>query len=132
MESTHMVEESPETCMAEEAQRLMCMFGLSPGGMWHPDTSDGTLTSRAAWFFVGGQLLSPDLKRPRAARPNAGGSTLSSSRMRSSDYQYTHRMSRSRAKPYDKAAAKMAVEEDVKEVPMEVDLARNEAYPICS
>ena len=38
----------------------------------------------------------------------------------------------SRAKPYDKAAAKMAVEEDVKEVPMEVDLARNEAYPICS
>jgi len=45
-----------------------------------------------------------------AARPSAGygGSTLSSSRAaaRSSDYQYTHRMSRARGKPYDKTTPK--------------------------
>jgi len=46
-----------------------------------------------------------------AVRPTAGygrGSTLSSSRAaaRSSDYQYTHRMSRARGKPYDKTTPK--------------------------
>ena len=109
----------------------MSVFGLSPRGMWHPDVSDGM--EAVPWFFDGGALLGPDVKRTRAARPTVGGSTLSSSRAaaRSSDYQYTHRMSRSRAKPYDKAMVKMIVEE-ANPVPMEVDLIRTEAYPICS
>ena len=96
---------------AEEVQRLMSVFGLSPRGIWHPDVSDGM--EEVPWFFTGGELLGPDVKSPRSARPTVGGSTLSSSRAaaRSSDYQYTHRMSRSRAKPYDKTMAKAAVED---------------------
>mgnify|MGYP004179567921 FL=1 len=96
---------------AEEVQRLMSVFGLSPRGIWHPDVSDGM--EAVPWFFTGGQLLGPDVKSPRSTRPTVGGSTLSSSRAvaRSSDYQYTHRMSRSRGKPYDKTMAKMAVED---------------------
>ena len=95
----------------EEVQRLMSVFGLSPRGSWHPDVSDGM--EAVPWFFTGGQLLGPDVKSPRSTRPTVGGSTLSSSRAaaRSSDYQYTHRMSRSRGKPYDKTMAKMAVED---------------------
>lgn len=115
--------------MVEETQRLMCLFGLSPKGMWHPDISDGM--EAVPWFFAGGMLLGPD----PSSRPTrlATGSTLGSSRAaaRSSDYQYTHRMSRSRAKPYDKTTAKTAVDE-APPVPMEVEPARNEAYPICA
>ena len=98
-----------KSMQAEEVQRLMSVFGLSPRGMWHPDVSDGM--EAVPWFFAGSQLLGPDVKR--TARPTVGGSTLSSSRAaaRSSEYQYTHRMSRSRGKPYDKTMAKPAVED---------------------
>lgn len=115
---------------AEEVERLISVFGLSPRGTWHPDVSDGMET--VPWFFTGGQLLGPDAKS--AVRPTAGygrGSTLSSSRAaaRSSDYQYTHRMSRARGKPYDKTTPK-AVEDAKPVVAMEVEPVRTEAYPV--
>ena len=44
---------------ADEVERLMSVFGLSPRGTWHPDVSDGMET--VPWFFTGGQLLGPDV-----------------------------------------------------------------------
>ena len=44
---------------AEEVERLISVFGLSPRGTWHPDVSDGMET--VPWFFTGGQLLGPDV-----------------------------------------------------------------------
>ena len=44
---------------AEEVERLISVFGLSPRGTWHPDVSDGMET--VPWFLTGGQLLGPDV-----------------------------------------------------------------------
>ena len=45
---------------AEEVERLISVFGLSPRGTWHPDVSDGMET--VPWFLTGGQLLRPDVR----------------------------------------------------------------------
>ena len=52
-------DDTDTSMQAEEVERLISVFGLSPRGTWHPDVSDGMET--VPWFFTGGQLLGPDV-----------------------------------------------------------------------